>query len=254
LQTNKKEESKILNYILIGFVAAVATAVVVQNYRLKAVIEKKEFEKLDILEEKNELLEEINKLKVENTSISESIAVMYDVLKNSNAVSKELFEKIKERVKAKTVIHEYGEFLMRISEEIERKKRYEFFKFSIMEVSLDFYDEYKELYGEKTEEFVEKIRDIVINTIRKVDYFSKGDRSDKMYIMLPVTDISGGIILGNRLQQIIGQLTEESIVTITVSVCEVEKAENVETVMAEIERLRIEAIESGGNTIKVSKI
>lgn len=254
MQTNKKEESKILNYILIGFVAAVATAVVVQNYRLKAVIEKKEFEKLDILEEKNELLEEINKLKVENTSISESIAVMYDVLKNSNAVSKELFEKIKERVKAKTVIHEYGEFLMRISEEIERKKRYEFFKFSIMEVSLDFYDEYKELYGEKTEEFVEKIRDIVINTIRKVDYFSKGDRSDKMYIMLPVTDISGGIILGNRLQQIIGQLTEESIVTITVSVCEVEKAENVETVMAEIERLRIEAIESGGNTIKVSKI
>lgn len=254
MQTNKKEESKILNHILIGFVVAVATAVVVQNYRLKAVIEKKEFEKLDILEEKNELLEEINKLKVENTSISESIAVMYDVLKNSNAVSKELFEKIKERVKAKTVIHEYGEFLMRISEEIERKKRYEFFKFSIMEVSLDFYDEYKELYGEETENFVEKIRDIILNTIRKVDYFSKGDRSDKMYIMLPVTDISGGIILGNRLQQIVGQLTEESIVTITVSVCEVEKAENVEIVMAEIERLRIEAIESGGNTIKVSKI
>lgn len=226
----------------------------VQNYRLKVVIEKKELEKLDILEEKDELLEEINKLKVENTAISESIAVMYDVLKNSNAVSQELFEKIKERVKTKTVMHEYGEFLLRISEELERKKRYEFFKFSIMEVSLDFYDEYKELYGEKTEEFVEKIRDIVINTIRKVDYFSKGDRSDKMYIMLPVTDISGGIILGNRLQQIVGQITEESVVTVTVSVCEVEKAENVEAVMAEIERLRIEAIESGGNTIKVSKI
>lgn len=226
----------------------------VQNYRLKVVIEKKELEKLDILEEKDELLEEINKLKVENTAISESIAVMYDVLKNSNAVSKELFEKIKERVKTKTVMHEYGEFLLRISEELERKKRYEFFKFSIMEVSLDFYDEYKELYGEKTEDFVEKIRDIVINTIRKVDYFSKGDRSDKMYIMLPVTDISGGIILGNRLQQIVGQITEESVVTVTVSVCEVEKAENVEAVMAEIERLRIEAIESGGNTIKVSKI
>lgn len=226
----------------------------VQNYRLKVAIEKKELEKLDILEEKDELLEEINKLKVENTAISESIAVMYDVLKNSNAVSQELFEKIKERVKTKTVMHEYGEFLLRISEELERKKRYEFFKFSIMEVSLDFYDEYKELYGEKTEEFVEKIRDIVINTIRKVDYFSKGDRSDKMYIMLPVTDISGGIILGNRLQQIVGQITEESVVTVTVSVCEVEKAENVEAVMAEIERLRIEAIESGGNTIKVSKI
>ena len=75
-----------------------------------------------------------------------------------------------------------------------------------------------------------------------------------MYIMLPVTDISGGIILGNRLQQIVGQITEESVVTVTVSVCEVEKAENVEAVMAEIERLRIEAIESGGNTIKVSKI
>lgn len=226
----------------------------VQNYRLKVAIEKKELEKLDILEEKDELLEEINKLKVENTAISESIAVMYDVLKNSNAVSREIFEKIKERVKTKTVMHEYGEFLLRISEELERKKRYEFFKFSIMEVSLDFYDEYKELYGEKTEEFVEKIRDIVINTIRKVDYFSKGDRSDKMYIMLPVTDISGGIILGNRLQQIVGQITEESVVTVTVSVCEVEKAENVEAVMAEIERLRIEAIESGGNTIKVSKI
>ena len=226
----------------------------VQNYRLKVAIEKKELEKLDILEEKDELLEEINKLKVENTAISESIAVMYDVLKNSNAVSQESFEKIKERVKTKTVMHEYGEFLLRISEELERKKRYEFFKFSIMEVSLDFYDEYKELYGEKTEEFVEKIRDIVINTIRKVDYFSKGDRSDKMYIMLPVTDISGGIILGNRLQQIVGQITEESVVTVTVSVCEVEKAENVEAVMAEIERLRIEAIESGGNTIKVSKI
>ena len=226
----------------------------VQNYRLKVAIEKKELEKLDILEEKDELLEEINKLKVENTAISESIAVMYDVLKNSNAVSQELFEKIKERVKTKTVMHEYGEFLLRISEELERKKRYEFFKFSIMEVSLDFYDEYKELYGEKTEEFVEKIRDIVINTIRKVDYFSKGDRSDKMYIMLPVTDISGGIILGNRLQQIVGQITEESVVTVTVSVCEVEKAENVEAVMAEIERLRIEAIEGGGNTIKVSKI
>lgn len=226
----------------------------VQNYRLKVAIEKKELEKLDILEEKDELLEEINKLKVENTAISESIAVMYDVLKNSNAVSQEIFEKIKERVKTKTVMHEYGEFLLRISEELERKKRYEFFKFSIMEVSLDFYDEYKELYGEKTEEFVEKIRDIVINTIRKVDYFSKGDRSDKMYIMLPVTDISGGIILGNRLQQIVGQITEESVVTVTVSVCEVEKAENVEAVMAEIERLRIEAIESGGNTIKVSKI
>ncbi len=217
-------------------------------------MDKKEIEKLDILEEKEELQEEINKLKVENTAISENIAVMYDVLKNSNAVSKELFEKIKESVKNKTVIHEYGEFLLRISEELERKKRYEFFKFSIMEVSLDFYDEYKELYGEKTEEFVEKIRDIVINTIRKVDYFSKGDRSDKMYIMLPVTDISGGIILGNRLQQIVGHISEESVVTVTISVCEIEKAMSSEEIMAEIERLRIEAIESGGNTIKVSKI
>lgn len=123
-----------------------------------------------------------------------------------------------------------------------------------MEVSLDFYDEYKELYGEKTEEFVEKIRDIVMNTIRKVDYFSKGDRSDKMYIMLPVTDISGGIILGNRLQQIAGHISEESVVTVTISVCEIEKAMSSEEIMAEIERLRIEAIESGGNTIKVSKI
>ena len=102
---------------------------------------------------------------------------------------------------------------------------------------------------------IDKVRDIMLGTIRKVDYFAMGRKFDKMYILLPMTDCSGGIVLGTRLQHLLeGNTDEKEIATVTIAVCETAKADSVDTVMKELERLRKEAVESGGNAIKVSKI
>lgn len=219
------------------------------------IIKKLEIENIRVIEEKEDINSEVIRLQEENRGLSENISVMYDMLKSNSTGDEKALEKIKDNLKRKNVSHYYEEFLKRAAEELDRTRRYDFFKFSIMEISVDFYEEYKDLYGEKTEEFIDKVKEIVLGTIRKVDFFAMGRKMDKMYVLLPMTDGSGGIVLGNRLQQMIeSKSSEKEITTVTIAICEAQKAETVEILIKELERIRKEAVESGGNAIKVSKI
>ena len=219
------------------------------------IIKKLEIENIRVIEEKEDINSEVIRLQEENRGLSENISVMYDMLKSNSTGDEKALEKIKDNLKRKNVSHYYEEFLKRAAEELDRTRRYDFFKFSIMEVSIDFYEEYKDLYGEKVDEFIDKVKDVVLGTIRKVDFFAMGRKLDKMYVLLPMTDGSGGIVLATRLQQIIeGNSTDKEISTVTIAICEAQKAETVEILIKELERIRKEAVESGGNAIKVSKI
>lgn len=219
------------------------------------IIKKLEIENIRVIEEKEDINSEVIRLQEENRGLSENISVMYDMLKSNSTGDEKALEKIKDNLKRKNVSHYYEEFLKRAAEELDRTRRYDFFKFSIMEISVDFYEEYKDLYGEKVDEFIDKVKDVVLGTIRKVDFFAMGRKLDKMYVLLPMTDGSGGIVLATRLQQIIeGNSTDKEISTVTIAICEAQKAETVEILIKELERIRKEAVESGGNAIKVSKI
>lgn len=249
----KMEGLKILIIDIAGVaVAGVASWYAYNNLKL---LKKLEIENIRLIEEKEDLNSEVVKLQDENRNFSENISVMYDMLKSQSTVDGAMLDKIKDNLKRKNVSHYYEEFIKRAEEELDRTRRYDFFKFSIMEVSIDFYEEYKDLYGEKVDEFIDKVKDVVLGTIRKVDYFAMGRKLDKMYVLLPMTDGSGGIVLATRLQQIIeGNSTDKEISTVTIAICEAQKAETVEILIKELERIRKEAVESGGNAIKVSKI
>lgn len=241
--------------VMIILLVLITAAVSSYAYNNLLLLKKIEIENIKLIEEKEDLNSEVVSLQNENRGFSENIAMLYDMIKNNPAVDNGILENLKENLKRKNVSHYYEEFILRVEEELDRTRRYNFFKFSVMEISVDFYDEYKELYGEKIDDFVDKVRDIMLGTIRKVDYFAMGRKFDKMYILLPMTDCSGGIVLGTRLQHLLeGNTEEKEIATVTIAVCEIAKADSVDTVMKELERIRKEAVESGGNAIKVSKI
>lgn len=227
---------------------------VLGNYKIRVKYKLERTLKEDAMEKINSLKDELIELKNENEALIENIGIMQDLIRNSSGISKDVLEKIGIKAKNKNIVHGYNDLLLRIDEELERKRRYEFFKFSLVEVHIDKISEYKEIYGNSFEEFYEKIVEVILSGVRKVDYFATGVNEEELYIIAPVTDMAGGIILGSRLQQLATGVSEKEVVTLTISLCEVDSVENSIELIDEISRMRNDAVKSGGNTIKVSKI
>lgn len=200
-------------------------------------------------DENEKFIEEISYL-------NELMDKMYQILKNVPSLNPEILDKFKRYKEKRPTLHMYKDFLKRFEEELERKRRYGVFKFSIMEISLDFYDEYLKLYGNKINEANSKLRNLIFKNLRKIDYLSKGKKDDRLYVLLPMTDLNGSTVVGKRIQDLVKKIgdSEKSIITLTISVCEVEEEIDIRNVITKLDLMRKESIESGGNIIKVEKI
>lgn len=215
---------------------------------------KEEKEKnLSLIKEKEELLNEKESLKEEYLVLTENIEQMYRLIKEIPNVGEEFIEKLKQNNNTFMLNHSYTEFISRIEEELERKKRYDFVYFSIMKIRIDFYDEYVKLYGDEVSQIDKAIKEKLSSGLRKIDYVADGKNKDSLYVLLPMTELNGASILGNRIRDMARELSNERIITLTIAICEIEKEENMENIFEILDVLDEEGSKSGGNVIKVER-
>lgn len=198
--------------------------------------------KLDELSEKNE------DMKKELEFADSTNEGMYTILKEE--------EPEKDQAGNKS----FEAFYEKVNDEIERKKRHDILKFAVLGIFIDFYAEYKDMYGE---EAILNIRKIVMETagknLRKIDFMAKAKECDGVMLLLPLTSIDGAVVVAKRVQnrlkeQEIEVEGKKIITTLTIAVCEVEKNGDFKTIESIISKLKKDGKESGGNTIVVEKI
>lgn len=209
-----------------------------------------------ISEEKEKILEE--KMRLENITVSleERISDMEEEYRKYREGHK------RESLKAgeTRLIQDFNLFKKTMEKEIERRKRKSDLKFSVIMISIDFYDEYMKVYDNiEMETFKNEIIKFMESHLRKIDTVSYGTEEGSVYILLPMTAAEGAVILAARLQKKIESFKLEYkdkkiVATLTISVCETTKSENVEEIIGALYIMKKDGEEKGGNIVKIVKI
>lgn len=221
-------------------------------FKLKRRIVLLKEERIFLVEEKEELEKEFDKKRNENTFLSNSIEKLYGLVDRKSEIDKKTVENLEALTRDRVKIHSTMELLNRIGEEMIRKERYPFLKFSIMEISVDFYKEYKKLYGFDNN-VMEDLMFRIENRIRKIDFLSLGKQENRLYLLLPLTDLAGASILAERIQELAINLDKKNIVTLTISICEIDEEKDSDKIFYYLDSLIELGEKSGGNQIKVKR-
>lgn len=206
---------------------------------------------LELIEKNENLKEENDKVKTELNYFNKSIENMYEILETTPNIDKRILKQFKE--KEDIGIKPFQELLQRLNEELERKKRYDFLKFTVLEVNIDYLEKHKELYGDKVEEIYIKLKNRIVDSIRMIDFMSYGKEYNKFYLLLPMTEINGSIVLAQRIQTMMEDMSAELSLSLTISICEVSDIDSADDVMTKLHELCKDGLESGGNIIKIAK-
>ncbi len=178
---------------------------------------------------------------------------------NDNIKLKEKIEELEEEItlsleerKGSQNINYHSEFILKVIEELERKKRYEKSIFSILTINIDFFEEYKKLY-KNIEQIKGKLEKEIIERIRKIDFIGEGSKEESLQILLPFTNIKGSLILAKRLQNEVKKIKSDVIITLSIIITEIADENDVNKIFSKIEKKSKELLNNGGNTIVVEK-
>lgn len=236
-------------YLFATAISILFLLVIIFIFRLKTIEERY----ADAILEKEEAEQENGELKKELEKQGKIIESMYKILKNMPAIDEKILRGLKD---FDWKFHDYIEFEKRVNEEIERKRRYEFVKFSILSVALDFFDEYKKMNKENLREKIREAQEVLTNSIRKIDFLSESRKEGVFYILLPMTDLVEAIVLSERIHQTFKEVQKDNknIFTMTAAICEVEKALSFMEIEDRLNKLVKEGMQKGGNETKVDRI
>lgn len=203
-----------------------------------------------VLRKKNEELTNTNLILQENLSFSN--------IKLQN-IYEELGDNINKNIENinsshNLVFHQYSEFLIRLKDEIERKKRYSFLSFCVLQVSIDFFDEYIKIYGNGIDSFLNDFKLDILNTIRNIDFFSESKTKNTIYGLLPITELDGAAILAKRMQALSKEISVDKIVTLTISIIQPEENFDISDILKNLRNMSESSESSGGNIIKLENI
>jgi len=205
-----------------------------------------------LLEKNEELLHSNSILKEKLSFLNIKLESIYEELENKNILPASLksdfnLEKI-------LTLHHYPEFIIRLKDEIERKRRYSFFSFSIMRISVDFFDEYIKVYGNGIDSFLEEFKLNILNSIRKIDFFCESKDKNVIYGLLPMTELDGAVVLAKRIQNLSHDISLNKIVTLTISIVQIDNNFDITSLLKNLKKLSVLGENSGGNIIKVKKL
>lgn len=209
-----------------------------------------------IASEKERIFEE--KIKLENITVSleEKIEELEEEYRKYR---EEHIKEYSDKPESKEVIG-YEEFLKNLSKEIDRKKRKEELKFAVLLISVDFFDEYKQMYSNLDIMPLQyQIVKFLEGQIRKIDVIAHGEDPASIYMLLPMTSAEGAVILGARLQKKsedfkIEYSGRKLVATLTISICEVQNSEETQEIIEALYIMKKEGEEKGGNIVKIVKI
>lgn len=225
-------------------------------FMFKIKMEKDELEtKFAVLfEEKEELALKNSKYLKEINKMNSDIEELYKVFEsNPNIINKTNTIKNEISNKFDSLVH--SAFITKLEEELERKRRFPFIKFTVMDISLDFYDEYKSAYGDKVSKLITEINQKIQKHIRKIDILSKGKSEESIFLLLPMTDLRGAVVLAERIQDAVAKIDINiGAISLSISICEIENSAKPNVILGTLEQNKKLAIENGGNDIRVEKI
>ena len=239
-------------YQIIALLLFLMLALIFLVFKLKIKISRMNEEVMLLVEGKEDVEKEFEKKRNENIFLINNVEKLYELVEKKSGIDQKTVKDLEMLSRDRIDIFSTIELSNRVVEEMIRKDRYPFLKFSIMEISLDFYNEYKKIYGFNNtilEELIFRIE----NRIRKIDFLSYGKSVNRLYLLLPLTDLAGAVILAERIQEFATNLDKKNIVTLTISVCEIEEEKDVERIFSYLESLIELGEKSGGNSIKVKK-
>ncbi|BDU49552.1 diguanylate cyclase domain-containing protein [Haliovirga abyssi] len=197
------------------------------------------YEKM-ILEDENE------SLKTDNEDIKEQ-------LKKGRKINMELYSEINNESN-NLEIENAKLFYKNLESELYRKGRNSAFIFSVIIVSIDYYEEYKKLYTEKVEEFKNRLETDLNYGRRKIDILSRGKKDDSWILLLPMTDKDGAAVVIDRIKNISKKYSDNPVISLTIVALEVENCEDVNEIFFNLEERVKKLQNSGGNTSIVDKI
>lgn len=211
-------------------------------------------EKISLIEKNEELLDNNQFLKDKVDFLDLKFQNIYDNIKENETEFSEFNKNQIFDSNNSFILNLYSDFILKLKDEIERKKRYSFFSFTVLRISVDFFSEYSASYGNLVNDFIQDLKTNIPDVIRKIDYFAESKNKEVVFALIPMTELDGASILAKRIQELAENLSKEKVITLTISVCQPEKCYDISQIMKTLIDLSAEGEASGGNTIKVKKI
>lgn len=208
----------------------------------------------DLIEKNEELLNNNQFLKEKIDFLDFKFQSVYNEINNEKNPASKIDINQDQRTNKTFILNLYSDFILKLKDEIERKKRYSFFSFTVLRISVDFFSEYSSSYGLVVEDFINDLKINIPEIIRKIDFFAESKSKEVIFALLPMTELDGAVILAKRIQDLAKDLSINKLITLTISICQPEECMDITQLIKTLIELSASGEESGGNIIKVKKI